>query len=81
MKTSFISENRVVTLKRVDSPCHHGDSALASLLVNSPVCGTKEVCPALLVGAALLGTEAEVVGDGAAVIAARQGDELKIGEN
>ena len=47
--------------------------------LNSPVCGTKEVCPALLVGAALLGAEAEVVGDGAAVIAARQGDELKIG--
>ena len=49
--------------------------------LNSPVCGTKEVCPALLVGAALLGAEAEVVGDGAAIIAARQGDELKIGEN
>ena len=45
---------------------------------HSPVSGTEEVCPALFVGAALLGGEAEVVGDGAAVIDAWQGDALEI---
>ena len=66
-----------MTLRRVGQWSRLSPWALWSR--HSPACGAKEVCPALLVGAALLGGEAEVVGDSAPVIAARQGDELKIG--
>lgn len=81
MKTSLILKNRAEPRSDIEKGWQQPLPVTKGLTELSPVCGTKEVCPALLVGAALLGGEAEVVGDGAPVIAARQGDELKIGEH